>query len=113
MQRRAREEERKRLLRQTWLILLGTLLLFGAVGCGENDNAVASTAVPVTTVLDTAVSITPSPTHLITPSPQPLITPTSAPPITWVFAAAAPFATLQDETTLTDCKRCGRQASWC
>ncbi|HUM67426.1 MAG TPA: CapA family protein, partial [Chloroflexota bacterium] len=50
-------------------------------------------------------TFTPSPAPLLTPSPPPLLTP--SPPQAWLYAVAAPFATIPDAVTLADV-----QAKW-
>ncbi|MBX3056237.1 MAG: CapA family protein [Anaerolineae bacterium] len=91
------------------------MVLGGLVACGPEEVAVTATAVPPTitssppptlTLSPTLTpspspTVTPSPPHLLTPSPTPAPTLTPTPPIAWLYAVAAPFATIPDEISLT------------
>ncbi len=98
------------------------MLLGGLVACGPEEVAVTATAVPLTP--SPQLLITPSPTPTFTfhssppppstssptptvtpsppPTPSPLPTVTAAAAEAWVYAVAAPFATIPDEIPLTD-----------
>ncbi|MCL4264019.1 MAG: CapA family protein [Anaerolineae bacterium] len=117
-----RDPRRARQARRFFIVSL-LMALGGLVACGPEETAAPDN----TAVLPT---LTPSPPHLVTVSPSPTLTPSPLPPVTetppatptplptvtvspthpvilslpaaWLYAVAAPFATIPDEIRMAD-----------